>query len=145
MGTLIVPVRFQRDPAVDAQTARSEPEGTNASTSPPIVAIAVVPAGTAPVVTQPLRITDTVDRFAGTVKVLGGGVAGQAGAVCHGIARALVVVPPSAPGFLVAEVDVVVVGGVPRLRGAARDEAVVEDDAAAGVFVVHGFEYRSTR
>jgi small subunit ribosomal protein S9 len=43
------------------------------------------------VVTQPLRITDTVERYAGTIKVKGGGVAGQAGAVCHGIARALIV------------------------------------------------------
>jgi len=46
------------------------------------------------VVTQPLRITDTVDRYAGNIKVDGGGVAGQAGAVCHGIARALVVADP---------------------------------------------------
>ena len=52
------------------------------------------------VVTQPLRLTDTVDRFAGTVKVLGGGVAGQAGAVCHGIARALVVADPELRGVL---------------------------------------------
>lgn len=42
------------------------------------------------VVTQPLRITDTTGRFTISVKVTGGGVAGQAGAVCHGIARALV-------------------------------------------------------
>jgi small subunit ribosomal protein S9 len=46
------------------------------------------------VVTQPLRITDTVDRYTGSIKVEGGGVAGQAGAVCHGIARALVVADP---------------------------------------------------
>lgn len=43
------------------------------------------------VVTQPLRITDSVGRYVATVKVDGGGVAGQAGAVCHGIARALIV------------------------------------------------------
>jgi len=42
------------------------------------------------VVTQPLRITDTMGRFTISVKVEGGGVAGQAGAVCHGIARALI-------------------------------------------------------
>jgi small subunit ribosomal protein S9 len=46
------------------------------------------------VVTQPLRLTDAVDRYSGSVKVDGGGVAGQAGAVCHGIARALVVADP---------------------------------------------------
>jgi small subunit ribosomal protein S9 len=43
------------------------------------------------VVTQPLRVTDNLGRFAASVKVEGGGVAGQAGAICHGIARALVV------------------------------------------------------
>jgi len=52
------------------------------------------------VVTQPLRITDTVDRFAGSIKVLGGGIAGQAGAVCLGIARALVVADPDLRGVL---------------------------------------------
>jgi len=37
----------------------------------------------------PLRLTNTYDRFDIIVKVVGGGVAGQAGAVRHGIARAL--------------------------------------------------------
>lgn len=39
---------------------------------------------------QPLRLTNTIDRFNVSVKVLGGGVTGQAGAVRHGVARALV-------------------------------------------------------
>ena len=43
------------------------------------------------VVTQPLRVTDTIGRFVASIKVQGGGVSGQAGAVCHGIARALCV------------------------------------------------------
>ncbi len=43
------------------------------------------------VVTQPLRVTDNLGRFVASIKVEGGGVAGQAGAICHGIARALVV------------------------------------------------------
>jgi small subunit ribosomal protein S9 len=43
------------------------------------------------IVTQPLRVTDTIGRFVASIKVEGGGVAGQAGAVCHGIARALCV------------------------------------------------------
>ncbi len=47
------------------------------------------------VVTQPLRATDSLGRFALSVKVSGGGVAGQAGAVCHGIARALVAADPA--------------------------------------------------
>ena len=52
------------------------------------------------VVTQPLRITGTLDRYSITVKVAGGGVAGQAGAVCHGIARALVEADPELRGVL---------------------------------------------
>jgi small subunit ribosomal protein S9 len=42
------------------------------------------------IATQPLRLTDTSRRFNVMVKVAGGGKAGQAGAICHGIARALV-------------------------------------------------------
>lgn len=39
--------------------------------------------------TEPLRLTGTSDRFDVSVKVVGGGVSGQAGAIRHGIARAL--------------------------------------------------------
>ena len=42
-------------------------------------------------VRQPLALTDTVSRFDVIVNVLGGGLAGQAGAIRHGIARALCV------------------------------------------------------
>ena len=42
------------------------------------------------VITQPLRITETMGRYVASIKVEGGGIAGQAGAICHGIARALV-------------------------------------------------------
>jgi len=38
---------------------------------------------------EPLRLTGTAERFDIYVTVVGGGVAGQAGAVRHGIARAL--------------------------------------------------------
>jgi small subunit ribosomal protein S9 len=41
-------------------------------------------------IAQPLDLTDNTARFNVTVKVLGGGVTGQAGAVRHGLARALV-------------------------------------------------------
>jgi small subunit ribosomal protein S9 len=41
-------------------------------------------------VLHPLRVTENLRRFDVSVKVEGGGVAGQAGAVAHGIARALV-------------------------------------------------------
>jgi small subunit ribosomal protein S9 len=43
------------------------------------------------VITQPLRVTDNLGRYVASIKVQGGGVSGQAGAICHGIARALVV------------------------------------------------------
>ena len=38
---------------------------------------------------QPLTVTDTVSKYDVRVKVVGGGLSGQAGAVRHGIARAL--------------------------------------------------------
>jgi len=41
------------------------------------------------IIEQPLKITETVGKYDVLVNVLGGGVAGQAGAVRHGIARAL--------------------------------------------------------
>ncbi|HSW36721.1 MAG TPA: 30S ribosomal protein S9 [Candidatus Limnocylindrales bacterium] len=41
------------------------------------------------IVRQPLTATDTGERFDVIVKVEGGGFSGQAGAVRHGIARAL--------------------------------------------------------
>ena len=41
------------------------------------------------VVRSPLLITETAERFNIRVNVLGGGMAGQAGAVRHGISRAL--------------------------------------------------------
>jgi small subunit ribosomal protein S9 len=41
------------------------------------------------IINQPLRLTDTVGKFDILINVLGGGNAGQAGAVRHGITRAL--------------------------------------------------------
>jgi small subunit ribosomal protein S9 len=38
---------------------------------------------------QPLRLTNTAERFNVSVRVIGGGVSGQAGAIRHGVARAL--------------------------------------------------------
>ena len=57
-------------------------------------------------VTQPLTITGTADKFDVKVNVSGGGPNGQAGAVRHGIARALLLAdanfraPLKAEGFL---------------------------------------------
>ena len=46
------------------------------------------------VIRQPLHLTDSVNKFDVLVNVDGGGVAGQAGAVRHGITRALVELNP---------------------------------------------------
>jgi small subunit ribosomal protein S9 len=42
-------------------------------------------------VMQPLRVAEMLRRFDISVRVKGGGVAGQAGAIAHGISRALLV------------------------------------------------------
>jgi small subunit ribosomal protein S9 len=42
------------------------------------------------IIRQPLQLTDTLAKFDVLVNVAGGGTAGQAGAVRHGIARALI-------------------------------------------------------
>lgn len=58
------------------------------------------------IVKQPLVLTNTEARYDVAVNVQGGGVSGQAGAVRHGIARALIVAEPElrpalkAAGFL---------------------------------------------
>jgi small subunit ribosomal protein S9 len=36
-------------------------------------------------------VTDTLNKYSAMIKVSGGGVSGQSGAISHGIARALVV------------------------------------------------------
>ena len=39
---------------------------------------------------QPLTLTGTADKYDAIIRVDGGGISGQAGAICHGLARALV-------------------------------------------------------
>jgi small subunit ribosomal protein S9 len=41
------------------------------------------------VITAPLRVTSALGKFSVMVKVSGGGTSGQAGAISHGLARAL--------------------------------------------------------
>ena len=41
-------------------------------------------------IVRPLLLTETLDKYSVTVKVAGGGISGQSGAISHGIARALV-------------------------------------------------------
>ncbi|MBW2031542.1 MAG: 30S ribosomal protein S9 [Deltaproteobacteria bacterium] len=45
-------------------------------------------------ITQPLEMTDYLGKFDITITVKGGGISGQAGAVRHGISRALVEIKP---------------------------------------------------
>jgi len=47
------------------------------------------------IVKQPLTLTDTLGKFDVVAKVQGGGYTGQAGAVRHGIARALLLADPT--------------------------------------------------
>ncbi len=46
-------------------------------------------------VRRPLEVTGTLDRFNVSVKVEGGGISGWAGAIAHGIARALIEFDPN--------------------------------------------------
>ena len=39
---------------------------------------------------RPLLVTDSTGKYSAVVKVAGGGISGQSGAISHGIARALV-------------------------------------------------------
>jgi len=45
-------------------------------------------------IVSPLLAAEMEDRFDISVKVKGGGITGQAGAVCHGLARALLKMDP---------------------------------------------------
>jgi small subunit ribosomal protein S9 len=42
------------------------------------------------VITEPLRVTNTLERYDVIASLVGGGIAGQAGALRHGISRALI-------------------------------------------------------
>ena len=46
-------------------------------------------------ITEPFRVTNTQARFRVTAQVNGGGIVGQAGALRHGISRALTVADPN--------------------------------------------------
>jgi small subunit ribosomal protein S9 len=52
------------------------------------------------IIRQPLVITETADKFDVLVRVRGGGPSGQAGALRHGIARALLEYNPELRGKL---------------------------------------------
>lgn len=52
------------------------------------------------VIRQPLQLTDNLGKFDVTVNVVGGGISGQAGAIKHGITKALLEVDPALRGML---------------------------------------------
>lgn len=52
------------------------------------------------VVRQPLELTKTLTQYDVAVNVTGGGYTGQAGAIRHGVARALIVADPNLRGEL---------------------------------------------
>jgi ribosomal protein S9/S16 len=52
------------------------------------------------IVRAPMVLTDTLSKFDVNVNVYGGGYTGQAGAIRHGIARALIVADPELRGTL---------------------------------------------
>ena len=52
------------------------------------------------IVRSPLVLTNTLDKFDVNVNVFGGGTTGQAGAIRHGISRALLKVQPELRGTL---------------------------------------------
>jgi len=52
------------------------------------------------IITEPLRITNTEGRYDIIAKIEGGGTSGQAGALRHAIARALVGLDPDLRGIL---------------------------------------------
>jgi len=52
------------------------------------------------IVTQPLVLTNTAEKFNVIANVNGGGISGQAGAIRHGISRALVDSDPELRGVL---------------------------------------------
>ncbi|MBO8165303.1 MAG: 30S ribosomal protein S9 [Brevibacillus sp.] len=52
------------------------------------------------IVKQPLVLTDTIGRYDVLVNVSGGGTTGQAGAIRHGVARALLKADPELRGPL---------------------------------------------
>ena len=49
---------------------------------------------------EPLKVTDTANKFDMNVNVKGGGIFGQAGAIRHGISRVLVISNPEFRGIL---------------------------------------------
>ena len=82
-------------------------------------------------VRMPFRVTGTEGRFNVMIKVEGGGVTGQAGAIRHGIARALLQLDPEAQSPLAAP------GRPPHPRSADEGAQEVRPEAGPQGPAVH--------
>ena len=80
---------------------------------------------------MPFRVTGTEGRFNAMIKVEGGGVTGQAGAIRHGIARALLEVDPEANRLPLRQ------AGLPHPRSAHEGTEEVRAQASPQGASVH--------
>lgn len=78
------------------------------------------------IVRQPLIVTDLQSKFDVTVTVTGGGMNGQAGAIRHGISRALVQYEGGEPGDTSDSADNVIRKSLRRAGYMTRDAREVE-------------------
>ena len=78
----------------------------------------------------PFRVTETEGRYSASVLVAGGGFSGQAGAIRHGIARALLSAHPDARGALRG-------GGTADPRSAGQGAEEVRAEASSQGAPVH--------
>lgn len=76
------------------------------------------------IVRQPLVLTNTLDKYDVFVNVCGGGYTGQAGAIRHGIARALIVAEPELRSALKRKVTLPVI----RVRKNVRNTALKKQE-----------------
>lgn len=79
------------------------------------------------IVRQPLVLTNTLDKYDVFVNVCGGGYTGQAGAIRHGIARALIVAEPELRSALKRKVTLPVI----RVRKSVRNTALKSKKGSA--------------
>ena len=80
--TAVARVRLIPGDGPDGRSTAGRPRSTSAACS------------ASPQLFLPFRVTGTEGRYNVTIKVEGGGITGQAGAIRHGIARALLQVDP---------------------------------------------------
>ena len=80
---------------------------------------------------MPFRVTGTEGRYNAMIKVEGGGVTGQAGAIRHGIARALLEVDPEANRLPLRQ------AGLPDARSAHEGTQEVRAQASPQGAAVH--------